>query len=84
MCERQCSNSYNDVAIVVKRGSQVIKYIPEKLAIMPTLVLEDGQLQSIDGWIIGLELLVPEGILKTGGGIYKTSVLLIMPGTKWR
>ena len=32
VCEREHSNAYSDVAIVVKRGDQMIRDIPEWLA----------------------------------------------------
>ena len=42
VCEIEQSNAYSDVAIVVKRGSQVIGQFPERLARILTPTLEDG------------------------------------------
>ena len=69
VCERESSNTYSDVAIVVKRGSQVIGHVPERLARILTPMLEDGRLRRIDGWITGPERPAPEGVWRTGGGI---------------
>ena len=69
VCERERSNAYSDVAIVVKRGSQVIGHIPERLARVLTPMLEDGRLRRIDGWITGPERPAPDGIWRMGGGI---------------
>ena len=55
VCEREHSNAYNEVAIVVKRGSQMIGHVPERLARILTPMLEDGWLRRIDGWITGPE-----------------------------
>lgn len=62
------SNVYSDVAIVVKRGSQMIGHIPERLARILTPMLEDGQLRKIDGFTTGPEWPVP-GVWRMGGGI---------------
>ncbi len=69
MCERELANSYSAVAIVVKRGRQVIGHVPERLAEILTPMLEDGRLRRIDGWITGPERPAPEGVWRTGGGI---------------
>ena len=55
VCEIERSNAYSDVAIVVKRGSQVIGDVPERLARILTPMLDDGHLRKIDGWIAGPE-----------------------------
>ena len=49
MCEREHSNAYSDVAIVMKGGSQVIGHVPKRLARILTPKLEDGRLRRIDG-----------------------------------
>ena len=45
----------SDVATVVKGGSQGIKHIPERLARMLTLMLEDEWLRRVNDWITGPE-----------------------------
>ena len=63
MGEREHSSAYGDVAIAEKRGSQVIRHIPERLAMMLNLMLEDGRLRRTDGWTtIGPERPAPEGV----------------------
>ena len=47
----------------------MIGHIPERLANILTPMLEDGQLNKIDGWITGPERPAPEGTWRTGGGI---------------
>ena len=60
MCERDHINAYSDIAIVVKRRSQVIEHIPERLAKIITPMLEDGRLKKIDGCISGPKWPVPK------------------------
>ena len=64
VCERESSNAYSDVhvAIVVKRGDQVIGHIPERLARILTPMLEDGRLRKIDDWTTRPEQPAPEGV----------------------
>ena len=69
VCKRERSKRHSDVAIAVKRGSQVIGHVPERLARILSPMLEDGRIRRIDGCITGAERLAPEGIWMTGGGI---------------
>ena len=39
----------------------MIGYIPERVAIIRTLMLEDGRLRKFDDWTTGPKWLVPEG-----------------------
>ena len=42
VCEIQRSNTHSDVAIAIKRGSQVIWHVPERLARIPSPMMKDG------------------------------------------
>ncbi len=53
MYEREHANMHNVVAIIVMRGRQVIRHIPERLAEILMPLLKDGRLRKIDGWITG-------------------------------
>ncbi len=43
MCEREHANRHSVMAIVVKRGRQVIGHVPETLDEILTPMLEDGR-----------------------------------------
>ena len=69
ICGIEHSNTHSDVAIAIKRGSQVIWHVPERLARIPSPMMKDGRIRRIDGYIPGAEWLAPEGVWTMGEGI---------------
>ena len=69
-CAREPDNPYSPDAIIVKlRDGSNVGHVPDPLACVLAPMLDDGEIERMEGTVTGVARSAPEGVWVRGGGI---------------